>query len=278
MSPRVPMFSLLVAAKHCPRRIHTLAHALAGQRFRDWEMVIAVDDVADAEPIYSAAISHEPRARLAVRDRRATGPGGARNDAFRASAGRYIVLLDADDSLPDDYLLQFATFFQRQPKEQAAMTPTRVELDTGNGTRRPLFTQALDVRGGVVTMREYERLIVSTHVVCRRAEHIAWPESGFAEDVVRDALLVLRHGRVPVLPTEYRALIHAGQYTQSGRWTEEAIRESYVRTAVLYPELATLFLRRAAANAYFSANRRREEDWYAFWAERQGEMPEVETL
>ncbi len=239
-------------------------------------MVVAVDDIVDARAIYHAILQHEPRAKLAPRTRWGTGPGAARNDAFAASSGRYIVMLDADDSLREDYLLRFAKFFREHPHATTALAPTRIVRED-NHELRPLFVPNIGPEG-TVSFREYECLIISTHVVCRRAAHIPWPESGYAEDVVRDALLVRQAESVAVLDTEYRALIHPGQYMQSGRSSEEEIRASYVRTAILYPELAMLFMRRAAANAYFAAHRRPNEEWYTFWSERHGEVPGLELV
>ena len=280
-----PMFSLIVPARLCPRRVRSLVRVLAGQTYGDWEMLVAVDDDKTAENIYRDAISMEPRARLAERNRWNTGPGAARNDAVAQSRGRYIVMLDADDSLRKDYLGRFAEFFATHPHIKAALAPTRIVLDAGPGLRKPLFVPNLaeglkSPNGtlGVVTMAGYERLIVSTHVVCHSSVHLPWPENGFAEDVVRDARLVVQAKTVPVMDTEYLALIHRAQYTQSGHWSEEAIRASYVRTATQYPELASMFLRRATANAYFANNRRAGEDWYVFWSERHGEVPELEEL
>ena len=275
-----PTFSIITAARACPDRVHCLVRDLARQSWQRWELVVSVDDPEPgAGAAYAAALRDESRARLSPRKRRATGPGAARNDAVAVAGGDYIVLLDADDSLRDDYLQAFAAHFHRHPECMVALAPTRIVREDRLGDAPILFAPALGA-SGAVSIDDYSKLLVSTHVVCCRKAHVPWPEDCFAEDVVRDALLVAGAGTVPVVPTEYRARIHQGQYTQTSGLTEREIRQTYVRLAALHPKLAPLFLYRAAANSVFASRREAGDDWYTFWSRHRDEIPlleEVET-
>lgn len=273
-----PIFSIITAARACPQRVRTLVQSLARQSWPSWEIIVSVDDPEPAMwDQYVAALSGEPRARLAKRTRYATGPGGARNDAVACASGEYIVMLDADDTLRDDYLQAFAVHFHHHPDCPAAITPTRIIREDEMGDAPVLFAPALDA-AGAVGVEEYSRLLVSTHAVCRREAHIAWPEDCFAEDVVRDALIVAAAGSVPIVDSEYRARIHPAQYTQTSGFSEEEIRQTYLRIAVLHPQIAPLFVRRAAANAVFAEHHVPREDWYTFWSRHADQTPSTEEI
>lgn len=266
-----PFFSAITAARLCPDRVRTLADSLSQQIWTDWELVVSVDDPEPtAAAVYLASLRDDPRVRLAPRTRRATGPGGARNDALDASRGQYIVLLDPDDALRDDYLQRFALHFHSYPDSRAALAPTRVVTANAGGESSMLFCPLADA-AGEVDIDTYSQLLAPSHVVCRRDAHIACPEECPAEDVVRDALLVAAERSVPVLDTEY--------ISQSlGGITERETRADCLRIAAVWPQISTLFVLRAASMSMYDAQRADHEDWFSFWARRRDDLPQVEHI
>ena len=265
-----PFFSIICPARLCPDRVREIVDSLSQQIWTDWELVVSVDDPEPtAAAVYLASLRDDPRVRLAPRTRRATGPGGARNDAVDCSTGQYIVLLDPDDALRDDYLHKFALHFHSYPDSRVALAPTRVVTENSGGESSMLFCPITDA-AGEVDIDTYSQLLAPSHVVCRRDAHIAWPEECPAEDVVRDALLVAAAKSVPVLDTEYIA--------RSLSRAERETRADCLRIAAVWPQISTLFVLRAASAAMFDAQHAAREDWYTFWARRRDDLPQVEHI
>ncbi len=264
-----PLFSIITPVRKAERFLERLLPKLDRQLYDKWELLVAIDDASD---FAYARFAHHPKIRFAPRVRRETGPGLARNDAFAIASGEYIVKLDADDWLRDDYLLKFATFFRENPECKGALAYTRIVKDEAS---LPLFVPNISDQDSI-DIESYSRLMVSTHVVCHRSVHVPWTAAAFAEDALRDATLVHNLGRLPILGTEYIALIHPAQFTQSRRLSEAEIRHEYLRMAMENPGAEKFFLYRLVSNHYFDEHRKPGQDWYEFWAEHATEVPSIE--
>ncbi len=83
------------------RAVESVARqTMQGQKIRDQvEVIIAADDGRD----YGFAQSLAPRVKVLAAPGKGTGPGAARNRGIRASTGRYLAFLDADDHYGDGY-------------------------------------------------------------------------------------------------------------------------------------------------------------------------------
>ncbi len=264
-----PLFSIITPVHNGVEFLDTLISKLDRQLYPRWELIVAIDDPSD---LPYARFARHPKIKFAPRKSRETGPGLARNDAFAVSIGDYIVKLDVDDWLRDDYLLKFALFFRDHPERLGALAVTRV-VDGESGDS--LYVPNISHRDEI-DIETYSRIMVSTHVVCHRNAHVPWTDARFAEDALRDATLVYQLGTMPILNTEYIALIHPRQYTRSQRLTEEEIRHEYLRMAMESPGVEKFFLYRLVSNHHYDARRKPGQDWYAFWAEHANEVPSIE--
>ena len=94
MSPEV---TVLTAVRNGARLLPETVSSVRAQTFSDWEYVI-VDDASDDEtPAVLEELSRtDQRIRIVRRSERG-GPYAAANEGLRASAGRYVVRIDADD-------------------------------------------------------------------------------------------------------------------------------------------------------------------------------------
>ncbi|WP_416796370.1 glycosyltransferase family 2 protein [Ciceribacter azotifigens] len=100
--------------------------------------VIVVDDCSrDATREIVLAID-DPRVRLIAHERN-KGPGGARNTAFDAASGRWLAVLDADDTIYGDRLSRLV----RQAEEMSAdVIVDNLDIVSPQGARRAMFPAA----------------------------------------------------------------------------------------------------------------------------------------
>jgi glycosyltransferase involved in cell wall biosynthesis len=79
--------------------------SVIGQTFTDWEIII-VDDGSpdDTAAVAESLIDHHPDRRVRLLRQKNAGLSGARNAGIAVSRGRYILPLDADDTLEPEML------------------------------------------------------------------------------------------------------------------------------------------------------------------------------
>ena len=96
-APRGPLVSVLVAAHNAEATLPTTLRSLAGQSWRDLEILV-IDDAStdDTAEIAAAAARRDPRIRL-LRQPVNAGAYAARNRGLAEARGRYVTLQDADD-------------------------------------------------------------------------------------------------------------------------------------------------------------------------------------
>lgn len=92
--------SILIAAYKAQETLPNLVNKLLEQDTENkTEIVISIDDNFD----YKNILTKDDRVVYAETGFK-TGPGGARNRALEKSTGNYIVLMDADDDITENYL------------------------------------------------------------------------------------------------------------------------------------------------------------------------------
>ncbi|MHB8909187.1 MAG: glycosyltransferase [Syntrophales bacterium] len=95
--------------------IETLA-SLQGQSLQNWEWVIVDDGSTDDASVKRLANVVARDQRIKVIRQINAGPGAARNNAFRATSGRYVCLLDSDDMIEPTYLEKGVWFLDSNPE------------------------------------------------------------------------------------------------------------------------------------------------------------------
>lgn len=101
ISHSTPLVSVEMVTYNAERFIARAIHSVLKQTFRDFELVIVDDGSTDSTPQVVAGFT-DPRIRYI---RRPHGNAAlARNCAVSESRGRYILIVDSDDSIGPDYL------------------------------------------------------------------------------------------------------------------------------------------------------------------------------
>lgn len=134
MMQPTPDVSIVIAAFNAA---DTIGRAIAGalaQRDVMLEVIVADDCSTDATREIVAAIA-DPRLRLvALPENR--GPGGARNAGIAAARGRWIAVLDADDTLHPDRL---SRMIAKVESEGAQIVVDNLAVVTADGSTRTMF-------------------------------------------------------------------------------------------------------------------------------------------
>jgi len=95
MSADRPHVSVIVPFYNATKTIQRAIDSIAGQTFRDWELLI-IDD-GSSSPLPSTLGTPDPVQFRILRHEENKGAAAARNTGIRESVGRWIAFLDADD-------------------------------------------------------------------------------------------------------------------------------------------------------------------------------------
>lgn len=89
--------------------------SIHSQSLQNWEWVIVNDGSTDQESVNRLSEIAAKDERIKVFHQKNSGPGAARNTAFKHTSGRYICLLDSDDMIEPTYLEKCAWFLDSYP-------------------------------------------------------------------------------------------------------------------------------------------------------------------
>lgn len=119
-----PAMTVIVPLYNTERYIAEALDSLLAQSFSDFEVVVVNDASRDAGPqIVERYIARDARFRMVTQENR--GLAGARNTGIREARGRYLVLLDADDSFEPDKLQRHFQHLEDNPDVGVSYAPSR---------------------------------------------------------------------------------------------------------------------------------------------------------
>lgn len=189
--------SILIPAYRAGATIAAALGSLRAQSRTDWEALVASDDGAD----YGWATAGDNRVRLVPPGPVRRGAGAARNRALELARGRFVCCLDADDTLPPDWL---ANMLAVAESRGAAFARTRVVAPDGGLVR---VTPRQDTLG----LEDHARCFAPVWPMVARSRASRFV-GGIAEDFVwaLQAIARLPGRRAPVAPAEYRLQLDPG--------------------------------------------------------------------
>ena len=156
---KVPFFSIIMPVYNAASYIRECLESILSQDFEDWEAIIVDDGSTDD----SLSIAEDFR-RADSRIRTYTSPmnsGGAYKPRLRAAniaSGRYLVTIDADDKVDDNYL---HILYDRINATGADLVLTEMWKHTESGPSRILPLESID------TSRIYAGKDLVANTLCR---------------------------------------------------------------------------------------------------------------
>jgi SAM-dependent methyltransferase len=125
--------SVVVPAYNAASVIFSTLSRLGRQSFRDFEVIVVDDGSTDKTSLVAeAAASKDPRIRIVRKSN--GGVSSARNAGIAAVTGRWVLFLDADDWLDDDFLTRMLAALSARPGScvarcrHARVTPSGAEI------------------------------------------------------------------------------------------------------------------------------------------------------
>lgn len=185
------------------------------QTYKNIEILIAADD-AISFALIKSTYAH-PNIRVISANSHGD-IGVARNKAIDAAKGDFFMLLDADDTIPPDYvekLLVVAlkngvsvanTHYVDMPQQRIVRIP-------------PMNNKFLSLNG-------FSRLLASIHPLVHRNAEPGFTED-FASDVIRDGLIISKFISIEVVNTFYTIRLWDGGPTNAGIDAELDIQCAY---------------------------------------------------
>lgn len=132
-----PDVSVVIAAYNAADTIGEAIRSAAAQEGVTVEILV-VDDCSTDETRATVAALGAPGLTLLPLDRN-RGPGGARNAGFAAARGRWIAVLDADDTMRPDRLCRLIAAAEAKG---AAVVVDNLDVLQADGRREPMFDAA----------------------------------------------------------------------------------------------------------------------------------------
>ncbi|MDK9720588.1 MAG: glycosyltransferase family 2 protein [Rhodospirillales bacterium] len=110
----MPKVSVILTAHNYGRYVSQAIESVVKQTFDSWELIIVDDGSTDDTPQIAAHYARHPK--ISVLTLPGLGLARAANAGIRASKGRYVVRLDADDYFDENLLLILSNVLDRHPE------------------------------------------------------------------------------------------------------------------------------------------------------------------
>lgn len=161
-----PVVSIVVPAYNAADTLRATLGSVAAQTFRDFELVAVDDGSVDDTPAILADCSRQWPWMRWIRQANA-GVAAARNAAIAESRGRYVALLDADDTWkPDKLALQMALFADNP--QAGLVFADHVEIRDGVAAPHSMFEQRPPARGWILPRLFMNSFIQTSTAVIRK--------------------------------------------------------------------------------------------------------------
>ncbi len=106
-------FSIIIPVYNRPQEVDELLESLCGQTFKDFEVVVVED--GSSEKCDTVCEKYADRLALSYHFKPNSGPGPSRNYGAERSQGEYLIILDSDVIVPENYLETIEEELDREP-------------------------------------------------------------------------------------------------------------------------------------------------------------------
>jgi glycosyltransferase involved in cell wall biosynthesis len=175
-----PAVSVIIPAFRASRDIPDALASVFAQTFTDFEVVVVDDGSPDGAELEAAVAPFRSRLRYIVQPNR--GAGAARNTAIRASTGRLLAFLDADDRWRPDFLARQVAWLKANRLCALVYCDALLSGDTPLAGRRFMAGAPSDGAVTLVSLIQQRCNIILSTVVARRRAVVA---AGLFDETLR---------------------------------------------------------------------------------------------
>lgn len=122
-------YSVIIPVYNRPDEVDELLQSLTRQSFKDFEVIIVED--GSSVPCKNVADRYQDILNIRYYSKPNSGPGQTRNYGAERSRGEYLIILDSDCILPEDY-------FQEVEKNYRKLLPTPLADPTAHMPLLPM--------------------------------------------------------------------------------------------------------------------------------------------
>lgn len=151
------MYSFVIPVFNRPDEVDELLNSLTQQKQKDFEVII----VEDGSTLSSQMVCERYKNKLAIHYyyKENSGPGQSRNYGVERAKGDYVIILDSDVVLPDDYLVAVDQELKRQPADAFggpdAAHPSFTPIQKAISYSMTAFFTTGGIRGGKKKMDKF---------------------------------------------------------------------------------------------------------------------------
>ena len=110
------MISVVIPVYNVEKYIIPCLNSLLSQTFKDYELIIVNDGSSDRSMEYvENLLSNNGDVRCQIINKRNGGVSSARNTGIETASGEYIIMVDADDVVSNDFLEEYARIIEEFP-------------------------------------------------------------------------------------------------------------------------------------------------------------------
>ncbi|AXR61671.1 glycosyltransferase family 2 protein [Leptospira mayottensis] len=109
-----PLVSIVIPCYNYGRYIHETVESILRQTYKNWEVIIVDDGSIDPFTI-SIIEEYKNKSGFTVLSIPRSGPSTARNIGIDTAQGEFILPLDSDDMIHEDYLLEAISAYEKNP-------------------------------------------------------------------------------------------------------------------------------------------------------------------
>ena len=150
-------FSIIIPVYNRPQEVDELLESLCAQTLKDFEVVVVED--GSTEKCDIVCEKYKDRLALSYHFKPNSGPGPSRNYGAERSQGEYLIILDSDVIVPENYLETVQQELDREPcdafggpdRAHASFTPIQKAI---NDSMTSFFTTG-GIRGGKKKMDKF---------------------------------------------------------------------------------------------------------------------------
>ena len=175
-----PAVSVIIPAFRASRDIADALASVFAQTFTDFEVVVVDDGSPDAAELEAAVAPFRSRIHFIVQPNR--GAGAARNTAIRASTGRLLAFLDADDRWMPDFLARQVALLESDRHCVLVYCDALLSGETPLAGRRFMDTAPSEGAVTLVSLIQQRCNIALSTVVARRRPLV---DAGLFEETLR---------------------------------------------------------------------------------------------
>ncbi|MDE6493978.1 MAG: glycosyltransferase [Bacteroidales bacterium] len=109
------LYSFIIPVYNRPEEVEELLESLSGQSLKNFEVVVVED--GSTRPCKDVCDRYSSRMEVRYYEKSNSGPGQTRNYGAERSKGEYLIVLDSDCILPENYLRAVEAELAREPAD-----------------------------------------------------------------------------------------------------------------------------------------------------------------